>query len=687
MKRKADFYPKLALSGIRKNKRLYTPYILTCIGMVAMYYIIAFLATTELFDYVEGGEQLQTMLGLGCVVIAVFSVIFLFYTNSFLMRRRMKEFGLYNILGMGKRNLGLIVLWETIVIAILSLIFGIGAGIALSKLAELGLINIMNGEVSYSFQISVQAIGQSGILFSVIFGLILLNSLRQIQISNPITLLRSENSGEKPPKANWFLGVAGALLLGGAYYLAVSIEEPLSAFVWFFVAVIMVIIATYLLFISGSVLLCRILQKNKKFYYKATHFVSVSSMAYRMKRNGAGLASICILGTMVLVMITGSACLYFGAEDSLHTRYPRDITVNLVLETAEAAGEEQIAVLREGIEAIIEENQVDTKNLVDYRYTVVTGYLADGILETDVEKITDVSVDIYAEVYQIYLIPLSDYNRIMGKNESLKENQAMIGGYRGSYRWDSLRITDGRTFEIVKGLDEFFVGGFSATDILPSLFVVVPDFEDSLSELMQLKDYRGASMAEPHWYYGYDTSADKEVQIAMKEQIRAQVRDWTMNGIGAIEYSSIESLAAERGDFYGTYGGIFFLGIMLSMVFLFAAVLIIYYKQISEGYEDQARFVIMKKVGMTGHDIRKSVNSQMLTVFFLPFLTAVVHLAFAFPMIHKLLMLFSLTNEKLLIATAGISVLSFGVFYTVVYRITSNAYYAIVSGEKNARAE
>ena len=320
-----SFYVKLAWTGIRKNKRLYLPYILTCVGMVMMYYIVCFLSVSPILATLPGGDDVLWMLQLGTWVVGFFALIFLFYTNSFLMRRRKKEFGLYNILGMGKRNLARILIWENLIIAFIAIAGGLVAGILFSKVAELGMVNILSADVSFSLTVDLRTIGLVLVLFSAIFLLIFLNSLRQIHLSKPIELLRSENVGEKPPRANWVLAVLGVLLLGGAYWLAVTIQDPVSALVWFFVAVLMVIAATYLLFIAGSVVLCKLLQKRKKYYYKPNHFVSVSSMVYRMKRNGAGLASICILCTMVLVTLSTTVCLYVGLEDSLQSQHPRQI--------------------------------------------------------------------------------------------------------------------------------------------------------------------------------------------------------------------------------------------------------------------------------------------------------------------------------------------------------------------------
>lgn len=674
---RAGFYPRLAITGIRKNGRLYLPYLLTCVGMVMMHYIIGFLSRYEGLLHIKGGDVMQGMLRFGSGVLAVFALIFLFYTNSFLIRRRNKEFGLYNILGMGKGNIARIILWETLILAALALGIGLAAGIAFSKLAELAMVNIMQGEVAYTLSVSPQAILQTVILFVVIFGLILLNGIRRVRTTNPAALLRSENVGEKPPKANWLLGLGGLILLAGAYYLAVSIQNPITALVWFFVAVGMVIVGTYLLFISGSVLLCRILQRNKGFYYKPAHFVSVSSMAYRMKRNGAGLASICILATMVLVMLTGSACLYFGSEDALRTRYPRDIVCEIDLISAQGTENETVDALRDRAEGILNAQGVDPSSLVDLRYGQVSGLLVEGQVETDPQRAGN-ALTAYDDLHQFFFVPLEDYNAMTGDHRTLAGDEALVYGDTAACPGDILSFRGGPAYRIVGELNDFpALGGAVISDVVSAIVIVVPDLDAAAAPLMAATDSTGAPMLRLHWYYAFDTSAEEGVQVAVAEQL------WESLGEGS---GSVDSLAANRSDFFGTFGSVFFLGILLSIVFLFATVLIIYYKQISEGFEDQARFGIMQKVGMTKEDIRRSINAQMLLVFLLPLVTAVVHLAFAFPMVRKLLMLFNLTNLPLLLQTAGISVLIFAAFYILVYRLTSNAYCAIVSGAGERQA-
>lgn len=495
-------------------------------------------------------------------------------------------------------------------------------------------------------------------------------------MSNPIALVRSENAGEKPPKANWFLGIAGVGILGAAYYIAVSIEDPIAALLWFFIAVIMVIVATYLIFVAGSVVLCRILQKNKRYYYKANHFISVSSMTYRMKRNGAGLASICILLTMVLVMLSSTTALFIGVEDSLHARYPRDIILYMTMQKGEYVQEDTVSEYKDKVQEILDEHDAQPENVCDYRYGYSEGVMSDGIFAHDVWALQTFGFDTYSDVVQLYLVPIDDYNQIMGADETLAEDEVLIFVLRMEYTEDTFQIAGGPEYRIKAQVDDWIDNGRSNMSILPSLVVIVPNYEAAVAPLDQ------QAVVSHIWYYGFDLDLSADAQNEAYQQIRGT--DWIrgLEDADRIYHASLESLEFNREEFYGVYGGLFFLGILLSIVFLAAAVLIIYYKQISEGYEDQARFGIMRKVGMTKRDIRKSINSQMLTVFFLPLLTAGVHLCFAFPMIQKMLLLFNLTDIALLITTTVVCFLIFGLLYALVYKITSNIYFSIVSGAK-----
>ena len=672
---KRGVYRTLAWTGVRNNRKLYVPYLLTCTGMVMMCYIMSFLGANPAIAEMRGGDTMQSILGLGFGVLAVFSVIFLFYTNSFLIRRRTKEFGLYNILGLGKRHLALVLLLETEAIAAVTLCAGLALGIVFSKLAELMLVKLMEGTQTTQFSVGLGAAVQTALLFALIHALIYGNALRRIRVANPVELLHSERAGEKPPKANWLPALLGVALLGTAYYLAVSIQDPMTAIVVFFFAVVMVVAATYLLFISGSVTLCRLLQKNRRYYYKTNHFVSVSSMAYRMKRNGAGLASICILCTMVLVMVSSTVCLYFGAEGSLRTRYARQFNLDVIVDTVEELQSGWTQAVRGAAADTAGARGLAAENELDYRVAAFGAPLRDGRL------VTDGSTDAIADMWQVFLVPLDDYNRLAGREVSLSGGEVLLCATKGmAYPADTLQIGDGAPLAVRERVEPFVSNAIDAMQIVPSLYVVVPDFARAVR---QLEDGAADLQVALHWYYAFDLpcgdEAQREVDAALVEALETVKQAAQQEGNF---YVGLESRAVQRANFLGLYGGLLYLGVLLGIVFLAAAVLIIYYKQVSEGYEDQARFGILQQVGMTRREIRRSVNSQLLTVFFLPLVTAGVHLSFAFPMIQKMLLLFGLADVSLLIVITACCYLVFALFYMAVYRATSRAYVAIVSDAK-----
>lgn len=672
---KIFLYPRLAWSGIRKNKELYIPYLLTCVGMIMMYYIVSYLYTGTMLETVYGGDVLTVMMGLGRFVIGAFSVIFLFYTHSFLIRRRKKEFGLYSILGMNRGNLARILIWESLMSAGISLVTGIACGVLFSKLAELLMNYILRGEADYVLRVNFRDIQQTLILYLVIFFLILLVTLRQIKTADPIKLLHSETVGEQPPKANWIMALAGLILLGSAYYMAVTIEDPLSAMLLFFVAVILVIIGTYLLFIAGSVALCRLLQKNKRYYYRTNHFVSVSSMTYRMKRNGAGLASICILCTMVLVMLVSTVCLYGGVEGTLRSRYPRNIITENHAESWQLLQEENFAMARDAMEQVVAAHKLAPENVLDYSAVCFIGYLREGVLRTDTDT-APLFTEGYNDIWQVYVIPLADYNRIMETQEVLGDGELLMYTGGTGFKRNTLELSgSGQTWQVRK-VPEFVDNGVAMVSIASSMYLFVEDVESFIQPMTALVNSYGKPVLSYQWQYGFDLDCTDEEQSTIFYEIRGALSALEAQGI-PISFSE-ESVAVNRYSFYQLYGGLFFLGIMLGLVFVVATTLIMYYKQISEGYEDQGRFEILKKVGMTGREIRKSINSQVMTVFFLPLLVAGIHLAFAFPFLYKMLLMMGFHNLKLLIMVAAAAYLLFGAGYVLVYRITSRAYYHLV---------
>ncbi len=687
---RGGFYIRLAKDGIMKNRKLYFPYILTCICMIMMFYIVYYLGFSADFTAVRGGDMLQSFLGMGVFVIAIFSLIFLYYTNSFLIRRRQKEFGLYNILGMGKRNLVKILIWENILTALISILAGLVMGILFSKLAELAAIRILGGETGFSIRIESRPIIVASVLFLAIFFLIMLRMIFYIFRLRPAEMLKSENVGEKPPRANWVLALAGAVLLAGAYYLAVAVIDPMSAIVMFLVAVVMVIFATYLLFISGSVALCRLLQKNKRYYYKTKHFVSLSSMVYRMKRNGAGLASICILSTMVLVTVSSTVCLYAQTEDAIQSRYPHDITMEF-----RSADYRETEPYKEIVDDVLEEYSETAENIEDFHVYSMAGFQSGNEFRLSDGGLAEMGTGDVDSIRSVYMISLEDYNRLSGENAEMSEGEFLLYPFKAEYDYDTISIAGCGAWN-VKLLDQPpFPDGTAQANVIGAYFIVVKD----MSVIRQIEEYRNSlakedgsiSLTYIEESYGFDLACGDEKQTEIYNTILERIGKLTggeenagNKTADAVDYPHyyIDSKAGGRTDLIAINGGLFFLGVLLGAVFLFGTVLIMYYKQISEGYEDQDRFDILMKVGMSQKEVKQSINSQVLTVFFLPLVMAGVHLAFAFPLISKILLLMSATEESLLIIVTVCCYLVFTILYVIVYNITSKGYYGIVSGKE-----
>jgi len=666
---KRNLYPKLAWHGIMKNQKTYLPFLLTSVGITMMYYIVAYLTYSKSIYEMHGGQEMQMILSWGTAVIAIFAAIFLFYMNSFLMRRRKTEFGLYNILGMGKWNIARILLWQNLMLFMVSLIGGLGLGIVLSKLSELCAAKMLGNSSPLGFTIEPNAVRNTVLLTAVSYALILLYSLGQIHVSKPIALLHGEKTGEKPPKARWLLALIGAVLLGVAYYLSITIKEPMAAFSTFFVAVLLVILATYLLFICGSVALCKILQKNKRYYYQLWHFVSVSSMSYRMKRNGASLASICILSTMVLVMISSSLCLYVEAEDSLRQRYPRDIEI-----TINASSD--IDAMQQIISDVLQENQLAAENELEMTTLSIAGLLDGNHVLMNLNDNDSVYID-YDKVLMMGIFTLDEYNRLAGASETLADGEILIHMFRKPYDYDTIQLGEMTPLHIKKQVDEFIPDGNAAVSVSATMYLIVRD-DAALQGIYNMqKETYGTAASILEYQYAFDIQADVDTEIAVLKEIENRFSTAVYNDVNLHNYSC-RSLEEQRSSFYALYGGLLFLGILLSIVFLFGTVLIMYYKQISEGYEDAARFEIMQKVGMTKSEIKKSINSQILTVFAAPLLAAGVHTAFAFPMVKRLLILLGLTNTPLLVCITVISFLIFAVLYILMYKLTSHSYYQLV---------
>lgn len=681
---KTSLFPKLAWTGITKNKKIYLPYILSGIGMVMMYYIVDFLSRADSVTSIKGGSNLSVILSMGKFVIAAFVLMFMLYTNSFLIRRRNKEFGLYNILGMDKKSITKIITWESLFVSVISIVFGLISGITFSKLSELALLYLTHSETNYKLAIPTDSIIFTVIVFGVVYFLLWIKSVIRVRHTDTLELMHSENTGEKPPKANWFFALVGVIALGIAYTMSVTIKSPLSAIFSFLIAVVLVIVGTYILFMAGSVALCKILQKNKKYYYKKNHFVSVSSMAYRMKRNGAGLASICILSTMVLVMIASSASLYFGADDSIKARFPQQNQIECYISSFDKLTEENISEIRNGYNDIFKKHNLTPKNVTEYTYAEITALDSDNGFDPDASHTINNMV-VYDNLRQLYFTTVDEYNKVMSTNIHLNSNDIMVHTLRCSFDEKNLNLGDVK-LNVIGKLDSYPEFGKANVAVIPSIMIVVSDY-NVIRPLEKLADFNGDQMLDISWHYGYDLdNIDAEANEVFREQVESlsnySIMRHSSDGTGNSFTYNASCLAEERDDFYTTFGGLFFIGILLSIIFIFAMAMIIYYKQISEGYEDQSRFEIMQKVGMTKRDIRKSINSQILTIFFAPLGFAMLHLAFAFPPIWKLLQLFNLQNLTLVLITTFIAIAVFAVFYAIIYKITARSYYNIVSEAK-----
>ena len=675
---KIGFYPRLAADGMRKNARLYVPYLIACVMMVAVYYILHFLGHSVVMDGMPGGNTAETLMQLGTFVMTLFGTLFLFYTQSALIKGRKKEFGLYSILGMNRFNLGRILFFETLIVWAVSVAGGLAAGITLSGLAKAGFAKMVGSAARSAVLVPAGSVAWTAGTFSFIFLLILLNSLRQVGFSSPIELVRAEKAGEKPPKSNWFVGILGFLTLGTGYFIALRIKQPMSALLWFFAAVILIIIGTYLLLVAGSVIFCRLLRKNKRYYYRTNHFVSVSSMAFRMKRNGAGLASICILLTMILVMLSSTAALYAGADECLDLRYPNEIGAFACKygydEGLESLGEKLDADLKQ---AAMEHGAAITNNATFYEWSI-SGYFDDGRLDVTLNSLTDMAFIDYDKVAQILFIDRDVYNRVFGCSEEVGPGEALVGTAKKIPIGDTITVGD-VSFRVTKRIDDRVgeIDPSARISASPGIFLIVDDVNEVAKHYIKYADFNGEPMLAWFWHCRFDTGLAPQQQEALAQTLD-ELLDEELEPYD-FDNRYCESHEGERGDFVGTFGGLLFLGMLLSLIFLASCAIIMYYKQVSEGFEDQARFGIMQKVGMTKEEIRRSVDSQMLTVFLIPILFACVHLLAVLPVVMKLLMLFGLFDIPLLLTAAGICVLVCGAVYAGIYRLTSNAYYRIVS--------
>lgn len=656
---KTFFYLKLAVNNLKKNSKAYVPYIITCIGTIIMFYNMCFLASAKTLGLISDDGSLKMILTFGTVVIGIFSAIFLFYTNSFLVKKRKKEFGLFNILGMEKKHIAKIMFWETVLTGAISLSAGLAGGILLSKAMILLLFKIIAIRVTFGFEVPTLAVVITPVLFGAIFAINFIYNSLTVRLSKPVELLKGGNVGEKEPKTKLFQGIVGLLSLSAGYYIALFTESPLQALTLFFIAVILVMIGTYCLFTSGSIAVLKLLRKNKNYYYKPKNFISVSSMIYRMKRNAAGLANICILSTAVIVMLSSTVSLYIGVEDVLRTRYPRDITVG-----SSFISDENVEKMNKIIEDTTDSLGIERRNVLNYRYLTVVAFQEDSRFQLQGDSLR------FKDSAALFFMDIDGYNKMYNANKTLEENEVLLYEYRGRLPGDSMTIED-LQLRIKERVPAFEWDGNTSAMMINSFYLVAR--KDDLQKIIRVSDPDNTKGKDLAYFYGFDVNADKQTQIQLATEIRKGLKE-----LGISYYADGADLSRE--SFYTLYGGLFYLGIFLGLLFIMATVLIIYYKQIAEGYDDKERYEIMQKVGMSREEVRKSINSQVIKVFFLPLLAAVIHIAFAFKVITKLLEIFNLTNVPLFALCTLSTILIFSVFYVAVYTLTAKTYYKIVKG-------
>ena len=665
-------FSRLAKQNIRNNKSTYIPYIITCIFCIAMIYMMEFLRDCPTLDQaVRQADEVRMIVFTGEIVVEIFCIIFLIYSNSFLMKRRQKEIGLYNILGLERNHIGIVMFLETIITSIGSLAGGIAAGIIGSKLALLLLLKLLHIPSVLGFYISVKGIFTCLFMFGIVFLMILFLNLAKIHLSRPVELLRGNNTGEKEPVAKWLMALIGFICLGAGYYLAVTTESPIKAITIFLLAVILVMAGTYLLFTAGSIVILKFLRRRKSFYYRTGNFISISGMLYRMKQNAIGLASICILSTGVLLMISMTVSIYFGMNDIMLNRYPYDVDMSVT-----SISEEECQTAIEAFEKAIADNKVPVEKSVEEIYLdIVCSKNGDQILIKPTNTIRNSD-----SVLVLSLLNQSEYERLTGISANLNDGE-IFAWYPSAVQKDSVTV-DEKEFTVKKWLDKnpLTCGEDAVSD---NAVLVVTDEDFKKFDEMRTEMYKGVSSApageDLTLHLGLDITGSETDKIDFGTPVMEVVKDLKKNG-GLSENSWITSgiRQQEYESYYADNGSLLFIGIFLGSLFLMGTAMIIYYKQISEGYEDQKRFEIMQKVGLSRREVRSSVRRQILMVFFLPLLMAMLHITMAFPMIRRMLLLFGMTNTKLFIGCTAGTVLIFAVVYGLIYLMTARSYYHIV---------
>ena len=668
-----NLYRRLAVTNMKNNRQFYVPYLLAGIVSVMMFYSMRAMQGNDAMSSMRGGMHLVLILTMGLVVIGIFVSILLFYTNSFIMKRRKKELGIYNILGMEKRHIAKVLFWESLISYVCSVVIGLVAGILFQKLLMMLLYRLTGLEQKIRFSVSGYGCLQTIELFGLIYLAILIYDFMQVRLAKPVELLSGSNAGEREPKTKLLLAIVGVACIAGGYYIAITTEDIMKVLLLFLVAVLLVIIGTYALFTAGSIALLKMLRSNKKFYYQTRHFTAVSGMIYRMKQNAVGLANICILSTMVLVMISTTVSMYAGLNDELASRYNGDVSINVSYPSLPDQEERQ-AVRKALADGIKEQGRIITGQsaYADF-YSIV------NLNGNTIEVATDPGT---AGMRLLHVFTREDYEAMLGQEVMTlqQENEVLLVSSDDlSYPQISLL---GKTYQVA-GIEPLSKDAAYMANLIDAglIYVVVKD-DAALEEVI---DTYAKIYTEKTCLLNYELAFDLDGTPEQQKLVADTLRDKLTELSGApsgewgdITGFSLESKQEGREDFLSINGGLLFLGLFLGSLFLMVTVLIIYYKQISEGYEDKERFAIMEKVGMSSSEVKMAITTQIRIVFFLPLVTAAIHLAAAFPMLSRLLAILNLYQSSLFAMCLGATVLVFALIYLVVFKLTSRTYYHIV---------
>ena len=659
---------KLAVSNIKRNKGTYIPYMITCICCIAMTYMMFFVTQSkDLSVQVPDSVMVTSIMFLGIAVIYIFSFIFLLYSNNFVMKRRQKEIGLYNILGLEKGHIMKMMAVETLFTSAISIIGGIAVGILGSKLALLLLLKILHVPAQLGFYVCVPGIVVCTVLFLPVVIVTLFRNVHRVRLSQPVELLRSGNTGEREPKAKWLMALLGFICLGSGYYIAVTTKSPVTALGLFFAAVLLVMAGTYLLFTAGSIAVLKVMRWKKSFYYKIKNFTSISGMIYRMKQNAMGLASICILSTGVLLMLSTTVSLNMGIEDSLSDMFPYDagFTFNHVTF-------EEVPRLRNAFDEAVEKEKVPYEEKI----TQVVLDISVARNGNDMEILTR-DTDASANVEYLTVVPGEEYEKISEKTVELKPGEILAFQENGGKGNISL---NGVTYKVKEWLKEKPTYERGNNIFYKTTIVVTKEDLQKMDALQ--KELVGKDRGYLKLEFGLYIEGGKEADIKYGNLIREDLEPLTETLKGEEDSVSPWFQSSIREEHYRSFytlnGGLLFLGIFLGFIFLVGAGMIIYYKQMSEGYEDKERFEIMQKVGMSRKEVKSAIRRQILMVFFLPLLMAVLHIIMAFPMISRLLGLLGMMNTELYILCTAGTIVVFAVIYAAIYMCTAKSYYKIV---------